>query len=605
MDHSTSDSQLNPGEVDYEFESNEVPEVYYIRHDWFLTRCIVQPLSVVDDELVPKVGMTFTTLEDAGKFYKNYAKAAGFSTRVRCTNRKGNEIKNQLITCSREGKWKSKISPTEKTNPTAGLNCPARIYIHTLKDVGAWIISKVVLDHSHPCCPSKAEMLKQHRELSMSIRRTIENNEEAGIRPSKTYQSFVAAAGGHRELNFIEKDVKNYITREVRNVSEQEDAKEFGKYLALEACMPTTIHCWCIWHIMKKIPSKLNRYKGHADIEQEMSQVVWNSHNKDSFDRNWNDFLQSFGLADNKWLSGNVFLKSAAEVEQAERESDVADFHTVIPCATKSSIEAQFQDAYTHVKFREVQAQFRGKANCITRLKNSALGYSVYKVGEQVSSSIFNKFVVTYDSVAAEVKCECLLFESRGILCRHALSVLSFEQASQVSPRYILERWSKKVKRRHTHIKSSHDEPLMEPRSKRFDQLVFRSQNICEFASESEELTAILHRAYDNVMAEMEALKAKRKGTSSLSHEDANLESVNELQSPPRIRTRGRPKNRLGSKLEKQIANGTKKKKMKVLSEINLFDAASAAHSNSSQYQGHVMNYQFRVPAAGDNSLGV
>ncbi|RYR00605.1 hypothetical protein Ahy_B07g088725 [Arachis hypogaea] len=527
-------------------------------------------------------------------------------------------------------------------------------------------------------------MLKQHRELSMSIRRTIENNEEAGIRPSKTYQSFVAAAGGHRELNFIEKDVRNYITREVRNVSEQEDAKEFGKYFlrmkeknpnfffelqleedqpiklafwadarsraafeyfgdvisfdttyntnrynlvcgsfvgvnhhgqstllgcslmkneeiesfkwlfqswlrcmggnapkgfltdqcasmkrALEACMPTTVHRWCIWHIMKKIPSKLNGYKGHADIEQEMSQVVWNSHSKDSFDRNWNDFLLNFGLGDNKWLS------------------------------------AQFQDAYTHAKFREVQAQFRGKANCITRLKNSALGYSVYEVGEQVSSSIFNKFVVTYDSVAAEVKCHCLLFESRGILCRHALSVLSFEQVSQVSPRYILERWSKKVKRRHTHIKSSHDEPLMEPRSKRFDQLVFRSQNICEFASESEELTAILHRAYDNVMAEMEALKAKRKGTSSLSHEDANLESVNELQSPPRIRTRGRPKNRLGSKLEKQIANATKKKKTKVLSEINLFDAASVAHSNCSQYQGHVMSYQFRVPAAEDNSLGV
>ncbi|RYR68876.1 hypothetical protein Ahy_A03g015370 [Arachis hypogaea] len=391
---------------------------------------------------------------------------------------------------------------------------------------------------------------------------------------------------------------------------------------ALEACMPTTIHRWCIWHIMKKIPSKLNGYKGHADIEQQISEVIWNSHSKDSFDKNWNDFLLNFGLVDNKWLSGSVGLKSAAENcsliqfvkqydnclrsrEQAERESDAADFHTVIPCATKSSIEAQFQNVYTHQKFREVQAQFRGKVNCITRLTNSALGYSVYEVGEQVFSSIFNRFVVTYESVAAEVKCQCLLFESRGILCRHALSVLSFEQVSQVSPRYILERWSKKVKRRHTHIKSSHNEPLLEPKSKRFDQLVFRSQNICEFASESEELTAIMHHAYDNVMAEMESLKAKRKGTSSLSHEDANLESVNELQSPPRIRTRGRPKNRLGSKLDKQIANATKKKKTKVLSEINLFDAASVVHSNSSQYQRHIMNYQFRVPSAGDNSLGV
>ncbi|QHN98945.1 Protein FAR-RED ELONGATED HYPOCOTYL [Arachis hypogaea] len=170
--------------------------------------------------------------------------------------------------------------------------------------------------------------------------------------------------------------------------------------------------------------------------------------------------------------------------EQAERESDAADFHTVIPCATKSSIEAQFQDVYTHQNFREVQAQFRGKANCITRLTNSALGYSVYEVGEQFFSSIFNKFVITYNSVAAEP------------------SVIEI---------YI---------------------GTMEK-------------------EESEELTAIMHRAYDNVMVEMEALKAKRKGTSSLSHEDANLESVNELQSPPRVRTRGRPKNRLGSKLDK------------------------------------------------------
>ncbi|RYQ90263.1 hypothetical protein Ahy_B09g096450 isoform K [Arachis hypogaea] len=98
-----------------------------------------------------------------------------------------------------------------------------------MKDVGVWTISKVVLNHSHPCCPERVEMLKQHRELSMFVRRTIEIHEKAGIRPSKTYQSFVAAAGSHRELGFIEKDVRNYITREVRNISEEDDAKEFGK----------------------------------------------------------------------------------------------------------------------------------------------------------------------------------------------------------------------------------------------------------------------------------------------------------------------------------------------------------------------------------------
>ncbi|XP_020961097.1 protein FAR-RED ELONGATED HYPOCOTYL 3-like [Arachis ipaensis] len=173
-----------------------------------------------------------------------------------------------------------------------------------------------------------------------------------------------------------------------------------------------------------------------------MSHVVWNSHSKESFYRNWNNFLMKYGLVDNKWLSEfykdhhiwipiyldhhfwagmrstqrsesmhaffNKFITQNNSLiqfvkqydnclgsrEQRERESDAADFHTVIPCATKSSIEAQFQQVYTHQKFRKVQVQFRGKVNCITRSTNSALGYSVYEDVEQVSNSTFNKFTV-------------------------------------------------------------------------------------------------------------------------------------------------------------------------------------------------------------------
>ncbi|RYR19699.1 hypothetical protein Ahy_B03g064568 [Arachis hypogaea] len=333
--------------------------------------------------------MIFKTLEEARKFYKHYSKLAGFSTKIRNTTRDGDKIKNRLIICSREGRLKSKISPTLKTNPSAGLNCPTRIYVHIMKDVGLWTIFKVVLNHSHPCCPDQAEILKQHRELSMFVRRTIETHEEARIRLSKTYQSFVAAAGSHRELCFIEKDVRNYIRREVRNISEEDDAKEFGKYLlnlegdhcikhafwadtrsmaafdyfvdvvsfdttyntnrynlVLGSFVGVNHHgqskllgcalmknediqsfkwlfeCWlrCMGgkapkgiltdqcasiqrHIMKKIPRKLNGYKGHNEIEQEMSHIVWNSYTKEVFGRNWIDFLGKYGLGGNKWLS--------------------------------------------------------------------------------------------------------------------------------------------------------------------------------------------------------------------------------------------------------------------------------------------------------------
>ncbi|QHO20485.1 Protein FAR-RED ELONGATED HYPOCOTYL [Arachis hypogaea] len=316
-----------------------------------------------------------------------------------------------------------------------------------------------------------------------------------------------------------------------------------------------------------------------------MSHVVWNSYTKDTFDRNWNNFLTKYGLGGNKWLSElyedrdiwilvyldhhfwvgmrstqrsesmhsffNKFITRNSSLrqfvkqydnclvsrEQTEREFDAADFHTMIPCATKSVTEAQFQYVYTHEKFREVQAQFRGKVNCITKSMHSTLGFTTYEVIEQVSNSTFNKFFVTYDAVSQEVKCQYLLFESRGILCRHSLSVLNFERVDNVAPKYILERWSKNIKRRHTHIKSSQDEPLLEPRSKRFDELMFQSHNICEFASESEELTRILHRAFD------------------------------------------------------KISNAMKKKKKTAPSELNLLDARSSIQSSSTLYNAPDMNY--------------
>ncbi|RYQ96023.1 hypothetical protein Ahy_B08g091475 [Arachis hypogaea] len=118
--NASSSNQLNQSDLDYSSESNQVDE----------SRC------VVDEQFVPKVTMTFKTLEEAGKFYNDYSKLVGFSTKIRNTTWKGDEIKNQLITCTREEKWKSKISLTLKTNPSAGINCPTRIYVHILKDVG-------------------------------------------------------------------------------------------------------------------------------------------------------------------------------------------------------------------------------------------------------------------------------------------------------------------------------------------------------------------------------------------------------------------------------------------------------------------------------------
>ncbi|MED6178020.1 hypothetical protein PIB30_103784, partial [Stylosanthes scabra] len=98
---------------------------------------------------VPKVGMLFPSLEEARKFYADYAR--------------------------------------RRTNAVYAANCPARMYVHHLNMIDSWEISKVVLEHSHPCCPIQAEMFPQYHLMSMKVRRTIEINDQAGIPPSKSY----------------------------------------------------------------------------------------------------------------------------------------------------------------------------------------------------------------------------------------------------------------------------------------------------------------------------------------------------------------------------------------------------------------------------------
>ncbi|RYR33073.1 hypothetical protein Ahy_A10g047629 [Arachis hypogaea] len=71
-----------------------------------------------------------------------------------------------------------------------------------------------------------------------------------------------------------------------------------------------------------------------------------------------------------------------------------------------------------------------------------------------------------------------------------------------VLKRYILEHWSKLVKRRHNDIKDSHDPSLLNPKTERFDDLYSNLNNVAQFATQSKETSDILHRYLDMAMAE-------------------------------------------------------------------------------------------------------
>jgi hypothetical protein len=99
---------------------------------------------------------------------------------------------------------------------------------------------------------------------------------------------------------------------------------------------------------------------------------------------------------------------------------------------------------------------------------------STYEVIEYVvvfGNQIEKTFVVYFNEDELEVKCTCALFELRGILCRHSISVLMTKNVKPLPSRYILDRWRKDIKREYSMLKSSYDDFGDTPNAQIYDKL--------------------------------------------------------------------------------------------------------------------------------------
>lgn len=116
-------------------------------------------------------------------------------------------------------------------------------------------------------------------------------------------------------------------------------------------------------------------------------------------------------------------LRSRAE---KEFEADFNSMGTTIPCGSNSSIEKQFQSEFTNAKFKEIQVEFRSKMNCSAILNSMEGGFATYHVLEEILVGDMRKervLKVVLNKENHDFKCECSLFEFRGIVCQYVLSV--------------------------------------------------------------------------------------------------------------------------------------------------------------------------------------
>jgi hypothetical protein len=68
--------------------------------------------------------------------------------------------------------------------------------------------------------------------MNLHIRKTIEVNDDAGVTINKTFQSLVKDAGGHENIPFCERDVRNYINKERRAIGKEGDDHDLLSYFS-------------------------------------------------------------------------------------------------------------------------------------------------------------------------------------------------------------------------------------------------------------------------------------------------------------------------------------------------------------------------------------
>ncbi|XP_042429911.1 protein FAR-RED IMPAIRED RESPONSE 1-like [Zingiber officinale] len=313
---------------------------------------------------------------------------------------------------------------------------------------------------------------------------------------------------------------------------------------AVEIVFPETRHGWCLGHIIKKIPGKLSCHSNYEPLNANLMQVVYDSMRKEQFDFSWGQMIQKYGLESNPWLSTlfdnrhqwvPVYVKdsfwagmSAVQRNESvhaffeghtnskttlkqfldrydkalrvrvekELHEDLNSFNYCCPCVSHYNIEKQYQQAYTDSKFKETQEEFKGKMFCYVHSVKEEDVFGVYEVIEDmvVENGLSNQkvvFTVYFKQPEFDVRCSCRLFEFRGILCRHIITLLTVKGVYSVPYKYILPRWRKDLRREHTKVKVSYNNWNTTPQMQRYDLISKKSLMFADFGSTSEENTQI------------------------------------------------------------------------------------------------------------------
>ncbi|OAY39632.1 protein FAR1-RELATED SEQUENCE 11 [Manihot esculenta] len=249
--------------------------------------------------------------------------------------------------------------------------------------------------------------------------------------------------------------------------------------------MPTTKHALCIWMIVAKFPSWFNAVLGERYNEWKAEfHRLYNLESVEDFELGWRDMVNSFELHNNRHITNLYALRTlwalpylrshffAGMTATGHSKSINAFIQRFLSAQTRLAhfveqvaVAIDFKDQAAEQQTMQQNLQnicLKTGAPMESHAASVLTPYAFSKLQEQLvlaahyaSFQMEDGYLVRHHTkleggrkvywVPREgiISCSCHQFEFSGILCRHALRVLSTGNCFQIPERYLPIRWRK------------------------------------------------------------------------------------------------------------------------------------------------------------------
>lgn len=330
---------------------------------------------------------------------------------------------------------------------------------------------------------------------------------------------------------------------------------------AVADVFPRASHCLCLSSIMQRVPEKLGGFFEYESIQATLTRTVYYSLRSEEFEAAWEDMMQRHGLRDHKWLQAlyedrkrcipvylkETFLAGMFPIQpsdvvsscfegyldkrtplkefldkydqavrakyQLEALADMESRNSSYMLKSRSYFQLQLLKVYTNNILRMFERELEGMYSCLSPRQVNADGpVSTYIVKEQVEVEGNRRetrdYEVLYNATEMEVLCVCGLFNLKGYLCRHALSVLNHNGVEEIPPQYILSRWRKDIPRSYILDHSSSGIDSNNP-VHRYDHLYKCVVEVVEEGRKSQDRYKFAVKALDEILSKLHLVEGQ------------------------------------------------------------------------------------------------